>query len=249
MKERKSVGGLDISLVGFSELISRVLEMTERGRRGYVCFANSHMVVEAHRNPEIREAVNGSTFTTADGVPLLKSLNHLHETDQERVAGMDVLPALLGAAAESDASVYFYGSTGRVLDAIARRIKRDLPGLRVAGMHSPPFGPISESRNAEILNEINRSDPQILFVGLGCPKQELWMAENTGKIGAVLLGVGAAFETYAGTKRMAPQWIRDNGIEWIYRLLLEPKRLFKRYLITNSIFVWLVFKDLLRRWK
>lgn len=204
------------------------------------------MVIEAYKNPDFAKVINSSTYTVADGVPLLKALKLLYGISQERVAGMDFMPRLIAEAEKNDLSVFFYGSSNDVLSKIQEKIKKEHPTLKIAGMFSPPFRPLSDVENKNITDNINQSGANIVFVGLGCPKQEMWMARNSAKINAVLLGVGAAFNTYSGTMKMAPQWMRDNSIEWIYRLFQEPRRLFKRYFITNTLFILLIFRQLLK---
>ena len=153
---------------------------------------------------------------------------------------MDLLPALLRAAAEAGQSVYFYGTTDEVLAAMVARARQELPTLRIAGTHAPPFRPLTAEEDAAEVAAINAADPDLLFVALGCPRQERWMASHRRQIRACMLGVGQAFPVYAGLERRLPPWARRLWLEWAYRLWLEPRRLWRRYLVTNSRFVYLL---------
>ena len=220
-------------------------------KSSYVCFANVHMIVEAQKDPEFRKVVNNADMVTPDGRPLSVFLNLLKGSRTERAAGMDILPELLRRSEKRHKSVFFYGSTDDVLRAIADRIARELPGLRVAGMISPPFRALSGEEKKAYIRQINAAEPDFVLVSLGCPKQENWMAEHRGKINACMMGLGQAFRTYAGIEKRLPKWMRDLSLEWIYRLSLEPGRLWKRYLVTNTLFLWytgrLFLNSMLRR--
>ena len=143
---------------------------------------------------------------------------------------------------------YFYGSTNEMLEALERNLKKRFPGIDIAGSYSPPFRPLTEDERIEVVNQINAAKPDLLWIGLGMPKQELWVAENHSSIDApVILAVGAAFGFHAGMVRRAPQWMQDRGLEWLFRLSQEPGRLWKRYLLGNPYFVWLAARELLLR--
>jgi N-acetylglucosaminyldiphosphoundecaprenol N-acetyl-beta-D-mannosaminyltransferase len=180
-------------------------------------------------------------------MPVLRSLQLFHGNRQERVAGNDLLPALFIEAELQGLTVYLYGGEQGVLDKIVERAGRELPGLRFAGTCSPPFRPLSEQEMADQARAINASGAHIVMVSLGCPKQERWMAAMKGRVNAVMLGLGGAFLLYAGVDTRAPKWMRDLSLEWLYRLALEPGRLWKRYLVTNSVFLWLFLKEAVRR--
>lgn len=210
----------------------------------YVCFANVHMVVEAYRDPAFQSVVNGADIATADGKPVSVFLRLFHGIRQDRVCGMDVLPDILARAEQEGKSVYFYGTTDDILAAIRERIRTQFPRLVVKGTYSPPFRTLSPEEKDEIITRINAAAPDFLFVALGCPKQEKWMAEHKGKINACMLGLGQAFHVYAGKEKRLPKWMRSLALEWAYRLMLEPKRLWKRYLVTNTLFLWLAFQQL-----
>lgn len=238
---RYDVFGLGISTGSFRDHVAAVIELGRQHRSSYVCCVNVHMCMEAQADPAFAAVVNGADLATADGMPILNSLNKFHNVGQERVAGNDLMPATMEAAAEEGLSVYLYGGRQLVLDKILQRASRELPALHVAGAWSPPFRELTvEERSAEV-ERIAQSGAHIVLVCLGCPRQEKWMAAMKGKIPAVMIGVGGAFLLYAGVDTRAPLWMRKASLEWLYRLALEPGRLWKRYLITNSAFVWLRF--------
>ncbi|MFD2515305.1 WecB/TagA/CpsF family glycosyltransferase [Pontibacter locisalis] len=205
------------------------------------------MLVEAHKDKGFNKILNSADVAAPDGGPLSKLMRLLYGKDQDRVAGMDVLPRLLKEAAARGKSVYFYGSTDEVLNAVVAKAKEDLPDLKVAGYYSPPFRKLTSAEDDAIVNRINDANSDLVFVALGCPKQERWMAEHKGKVKACMLGVGQAYMTYANLEKRLPKWARDLSLEWTYRLWQEPRRLWKRYLITNSMFLYLSLKLLLQQ--
>ena len=235
----------DISVGGFDAHIAAFADLGARHASAYVCCVNAHMTAEA-RDPGFARVVNGADFATADGMPVLYALRLFHRVDQERVAGNDILPALLAEAARRGLRVYLYGGRQEVLDAMVERAGREFPGLVIAGAHAPPFAPLEAMDLAAEAERINASGAHLVMVSLGCPKQERWMAAMRGRVNGVMLGLGGAFLLYAGLDTRAPKWMRDLSLEWCYRLWLEPGRLWKRYLVTNSIFVGLFLKQGLR---
>ncbi len=204
------------------------------------------MTIEAWRSSEFKAIVDGADLVTLDGMPLVKSLNLLYGIKQERVAGMDLMPGLISKAAQKNLSIFFYGSTNEVLDKITSRINREYPDLKIAGVYSPPFRELSEREECEIVEHINASGANMVMVALGCPRQEFWMARQKGKISAVMLGLGGAFPVYAGLQKRAPLWMQKCSLEWFYRLCQEPRRLFKRYFVTNSLFILLIIREFIR---
>lgn len=245
MRKRKILS-LDLSTAPYSGFIHTIAELGAARQSSYVCVANVHMCVEAWQNAEFAAVVNGADVITPDGMPLVKALKLLHGVEQERVAGMDLLPALLASAAKRRLSVFFYGSTPEVLERMVSRARRENRGLEIAGHYSPPFRTLTPEEEAQIVERINESGAHLVFVALGCPKQEQWMARHKGLIHAVMLGVGGAFPVYAGTQTRAPRWMQQYSLEWLYRLCQEPRRLFKRYLVTNSLFVLLLIREFAR---
>jgi N-acetylglucosaminyldiphosphoundecaprenol N-acetyl-beta-D-mannosaminyltransferase len=243
MKKRRVVS-LDISTGPYNSFVDKINQLANESVSSYVCVANVHMTIEAWQNPDFAAVVNNADIATPDGMPLAKSLKLLYGIDQQRVAGMDLLPDLIAEADKKGLSVFFYGSTDEVLEKINARINREYPAVKIAGVYSPPFRVLSEQEESEIVATINDSGANMVMVALGCPKQELWMAKHKGKIDAVMLGVGGAFPVYAGTQSRAPMWMQKYSLEWLYRLGQEPRRLFKRYFVTNSLFVLLLMREL-----
>jgi N-acetylglucosaminyldiphosphoundecaprenol N-acetyl-beta-D-mannosaminyltransferase len=195
------------------------------------------VVVTAKQDAEFRCIVNEADMATPDGMPLVWVLRRMGFQQQERINGPDLMWRLCGQAEQKGLSIFLYGSTPETIEKLTDNLKAAFPRLAVAGDCSPPFRPLSEEENREIVDRINSSDAHVVFVGLGCPKQEFWMAEHRGAIQAVMIGVGAAFDYHAGTVKRAPLWMQRSGLEWLFRLLSEPKRLWKRYLVTNSLFL------------
>lgn len=229
----------------FDEFVEQVFWLTDNRDSSYVCFANVHMLVEASQDPSFNQILNSADVASPDGGPLSKLIKIKYGHKQDRVPGMDLMPRLIEEAAARGKSVFFYGSTDDVLEAVVATAKAKHPELRVAGHYSPPFRQLTEAEDQSIVDMINEADADLVFVALGCPKQERWMAEHKGRVKACMLGVGQAYMTYAGLEKRLPKWARDWSLEWTYRLYQEPKRLWKRYLITNSTFVYLTLKDML----
>jgi N-acetylglucosaminyldiphosphoundecaprenol N-acetyl-beta-D-mannosaminyltransferase len=246
MKKNRVVS-LDLTTGPYCAFVEGIAELGEQRFSSYVCVANVHMCIEAWQNPEFAAVVNGADIATPDGVPLAKGLKLLYGIDQERVAGMDLLPDLIAEAERRGLSLFFYGSTDEVLAKITERIGGEHPGAKFAGAVSPPFRVLSEKEEGEMVEKINNSGANVVLVALGCPKQERWMARHKGKINAVMVGVGGAFPVYAGIQARAPEWMQRCSLEWLYRLWQEPRRLFKRYFVTNSLFLLLMARELVRK--
>ena len=227
-----------------AEVVENIFGLAAERRGAYVCFANVHMLMEADGDPAFQEVLNNADLALPDGSPVAIYLNKKYGLRQERLPGMDMLPVLLEEAARRAKSVFFFGGQQNVLDALQARIARELPALRVAGAISPPFRPLSTAEQAEFVTRINNAETDLLFVALGCPKQENWMARHQPDVRACMMGVGQAFMTYAGLERRLPPWLRKLPVEWLYRLVLEPRRLFKRYAVTNTRFLWKVIRGL-----
>ena len=245
--DKRLVISFGVSLGSYAEFVERIVALGLVHESADVCVANVHMCIEAWLDRDFAAIVNRADIVTPDGMPLVKALKFLHGIRQDRVAGMDLMPDLLAYAEKNQASVYLYGSTQEVLDAIAGRIAREYPDLELAGRHSPPFRLLSKEEEKEDINRINNSDANIVLVALGCPKQEQWMARNKGKVKAVMVGIGGAFPVFAGLQKRAPKWMCDCSLEWLFRLLQEPRRLFKRYFVTNSLFLLLLAWELCRK--
>ncbi|MFD2245468.1 WecB/TagA/CpsF family glycosyltransferase [Pontibacter ruber] len=247
LKEKRRLLTSLISAGTFNNFLEHIFWLTENRSSSYVCFANVHMLVESYRDKHFNELLNKADVATPDGSPVSKIMHLFYGQQQDRVAGMDLLPRLLQEAAVRGKSVYFYGSTDQVLETVVAKAREQYPELRIAGYYSPPFRQLTKEEDESITQMINDAKPDLVFVALGCPKQERWMADHKGRVQACMLGVGQAFLTFAGLEKRLPKWARDLSLEWTYRLYLEPKRLWKRYLVTNSLFVFLTMKELLQQ--
>jgi N-acetylglucosaminyldiphosphoundecaprenol N-acetyl-beta-D-mannosaminyltransferase len=238
--------GTRVDATSYASAIKLVAYWAQNRESRYVCVANVHMVMEAHDSPLFRDIVNHADLVTPDGVPLVWMMRHLGQDEQERVYGPELTLRVVEAAALSGVQVGFYGGSPSILNRLAENLQNDYPNLQIVYQYSPPFRSLTEDDDRQIIDAINASGTRILFVGLGCPKQERWMAEHKGRVQAVMLGVGAAFDLYAGAKRMAPSWLQKAGLEWLFRLFQEPRRLWRRYLYHNPRFIALAVFQLIK---
>jgi len=235
-----------VDATSYEDATARIIAWAESGESRYVCVANVNNVMDANDDPGFLDVMNGADLVTPDGMPLVWGLRLLGERSATRVCGPRLLPHLLVRLAAAGVPVGFYGSTDDVLMALQGNARERAPGLKIVYSESPPFRALSASEDARVIESILASGARVLFVGLGCPKQERWMAEHRGSVGAVTVGVGAAFDFVAGTKRRAPEWIQRSGLEWAFRLASEPRRLWRRYLRHNPRFVVRFAGQLLR---
>jgi N-acetylglucosaminyldiphosphoundecaprenol N-acetyl-beta-D-mannosaminyltransferase len=243
-RDRVPVVSLLPDVLDHQRAIQRVMQLVREKRGGYVCFSTVHMVMESYDSPGFGAKVNGADMIVTDGMPLVWMQKFQGKKEAERVRANDLMIMLCRYAAENDLSVGFYGGKQEVIDAIKRRAKLDFPDLKIVYAFSPPFRPLTSDEDDQITAEINAAAPDILFMGLGCPKQETWMAAHREKLTAVMLGVGASFDFFAGNVKESPDWLGRLGLEWLYRLTQEPKRLWRRYLILNPRFMWLAVLQL-----
>lgn len=234
-----------VSTASYQDYLQNILSLAVIKKSSYVCFANVHMLMEAYQKPVFNQVVNRADIVAPDGRPLSLLMKYQHGIQQERACGMDLFPDILKEAEKNDLSIFFYGSTQDVLDAIKAKAAVEYPKLKIAGVYSPPFRRLTNEEDDAAVEMINSSGANLVFVSLGCPKQEKWMYEHKGRVKACMLGLGQAFLTYAGLEKRLPKWARDLSLEWLYRLYLEPKRLWKRYLVGNSKFLFLAGKSLL----
>jgi N-acetylglucosaminyldiphosphoundecaprenol N-acetyl-beta-D-mannosaminyltransferase len=226
-----------ISAANFKNAIGAVDRQLKSASGGYVCFANVHTVVTSKKNIPLRDSTNHSFLSLPDGKPLSVYAKFKGYVDVEQVAGPDFLPFCINAF--PDAKHYFYGSTQLTLDKLKENLLIKFPSMSIVGMCSPPFRELSDSEIETIQKDITAAKPDFIWVGLGAPKQEVWMRENFSSLKpAILFGVGAAFDFHAGLLDRSPKWMQNAGLEWFYRLIREPRRLWKRYLITNTSFIY-----------
>ena len=244
---RKAIINFSVTTGKYSAFIDEITELARQRLSSAVYFANVHMYIEAYQNEDFRALINKADIVTPDGQPLAWMLRLLYGIRQDRVAAMDFVPDILQRMQQEKLPVYFYGGTQEMLDKTATFVRQAYPSLMLAGMYSPPFRALSAEEEDEIATMINKAAPALIFVFLGCPKQEKWMAKMKGKVNAVMTGVGGALPVTIGMQKRAPKWMRNFGLEWLFRFLQEPRRLFKRYFTTNSIFIWVMFKEFIKQ--
>ncbi len=241
----KKVIYFPITALRFEEQMQAIMQWAIARLSKTVCVANVHMLMEAHWNPEFANVLQNADVVTPDGMPLVWMMRWMGARDQDRVAGMDILQALCQQAQTQNVSVFFLGSQTEILSRMRLRLEQEFPKLKIAAMEPLPFRPLTETEDAELINKVNSSGAGLVFVSLGCPKQEHWIAQHQGKIQAVMLGMGGVFPVYAGIHKRAPRIVRELGFEWFYRWIQEPRRLWGRYLKTIPPFIWLATKQIL----
>lgn len=245
-ENRVRVVSLFPDVVNRDSIIRKIAELVAQKNGGYVCFSTVHMVMESYDDAEFGAKVNSAELIVTDGMPLVWMQKLQGKSEANRVRANDLMILLCKFAEKNNLKVGFYGGRQEVIDRILERVKKEFLNLKISYAYSPPFRPLTEEEDAEIIQNIRNSKTQILFMGLGCPKQENWMAAHRDKFPAIMLGVGASFDFYAGNIKESPEWMGKLGLEWLYRLTQEPKRLWKRYLILNPRFMSLALMQLLK---
>ena len=233
-----NIMGVNLAAIDMPWLIEFTKRYIKELSGNYMCVSNVHTTVMSFDDAEYCAVQNGGIMAIPDGGPLSSVGRKRGFSEMERTTGPDYLKEVLKISAEEGYRHYFYGSTEETLEKLKKHLEDEYPGVKVVGMYSPPFRALSETEDAEIIRMINQSDADLVWIGLGAPKQEYWMASHQGKIKGFMVGVGAAFDYLAGNISRAPMWMQKANLEWLYRLLQEPKRLFKRYFYTNTKFIW-----------
>jgi N-acetylglucosaminyldiphosphoundecaprenol N-acetyl-beta-D-mannosaminyltransferase len=228
-----------VSVTNYSSACDRILTWALTQKSCYIIAANVHVVMTAYWNPIYRQVVNNAALVTPDGMPLVLALRCLGYPKATRVYGPDLMLDCCQRAAQEQVSIYLYGGTDVMLHKLQENLRFKFPTLQIAGAYAPSFREATTEEAQQDIERIHQSGATIVFVALGCPKQELWMARQQGQLKAVMIGVGAAFAFHSGEVKQSPRWIMAAGLEWLYRLAVEPKRLWKRYLINNPAFVLL----------
>lgn len=235
---RVNVLGVHVSAINISKAVANLEEWLHAGHSTYVCVTGVHGVMESQRDKSLMEIHNSSGMTTPDGMPMVWASKWAGVSGVDRVYGPDLMLAVCEKAVEMGWRSYFYGSKPEVVDRLTTVLRSRYPGLQVAGAYSPPFRDLTPEEDSEIVERINQAGADLIWVGLSTPKQERWMAAHRPAVrGGVMLGVGAAFDINAGIVRQAPRLVQRSGMEWLYRLLQEPRRLSRRYLRNNPEFV------------
>lgn len=237
-----SVLGVHVAVGNMNSIKEYILTNLDELRGKYICVSNVHTTVTAYENRKYRHVQNGAALILPDGEPLSFVARKMGYKHARRVTGPDFMGEIYK---EKDVRQFFYGSTDETLNKLKGILEKNYPGVNICGMYSPPFRTLSPEEDEEMIKMINDSKPDIVWVGLGAPKQENWMAKHEGKINAVMVGVGAGFDYYAGNIKRAPMIMQKLALEWLYRLMQEPKRLYKRYFSTNTMFILYCY----RLWK
>lgn len=243
---RAYILGVGVSALTMDRALTTITSWIAKGQHHYVCVTGVHGVMESQADARLRQIHNDSGLTTPDGMPLVWLSRIAGFPYVERVYGPDLMLALCNYSQQYGYKHFFFGGTPGVPEQLAARLQQRFPQMCVVGCYSPPFRPLSAQEDQTIVDMINRSGAHIVWVGLSTPKQEYWMADHVHRLNAnVLIGVGAAFDFHSGRKPQAPRWMQRSGLEWLFRLSTEPRRLWKRYLKNNPKFLWLVFREII----
>lgn len=237
--------GAPIDALDWPQTITRIYGWAAAQESRVVCICNAHSVVTARQDLNFDDVIRNADMATPDGAPVAWLMKRLGAVNQARINGPDLMWKYCAHAEKTGESMYLYGASDATLEALLKALKSSFPKLHIVGAYSPPFRALTREEDDAIIQEINNSGAGVVWVSLGCPKQEKWMQEHRGKINAVMVGVGAAFDYHAGTIKRAPLWMQRHGLEWLHRLMSEPRRLWKRYLITNSLFILYAARQLL----
>lgn len=232
----------------YQDACDRIQRWVTTHTSAYIVAANVHVLMSAYWNPYYQSAIDKAALVTTDGMPLVWAMRLLGIKRQTRVYGPDLMLAWCDRAAQLNLPIYLYGGTDNMLHKLSAYLTQRFPNLPIAGCHAPPFRPLSPAEEAADLERIQQSGAKVVFVGLGCPKQESWMYGQRGRFSGVMIGVGAAFSYFSGEVKQSPRWMMKFGLEWLYRLIQEPRRLWQRYLINNPAFVILFGLQLLIHW-
>lgn len=241
----RNIVGTRVDATSYADATDRIAGWAKDADSRVVCIANVHGVMEGHDDPGFQAQMRAADLVTPDGMPLVWALKLLGVKDATRVYGPDLMPELCARAERDGIPIGLYGGSPDTLERLQAALEQRYPRLCIAYAESPPFRPPSADEDAATVDVIAASGARILFVGLGCPKQERWMAEHRGRVPAVMVGVGAAFDFLAGRKPQAPRWMMRAGLEWLFRLATEPRRLWRRYARHNPRFVALLARQLL----
>lgn len=237
--------GLRIDRLTSTAFLDQVIETAKRGERGYCCITNVHSCIMARDSKQFRNAIDKATIAIPDSTILQRAYAlRFGAVPLTATHGAKLMMKLCKMAAIANVPIGFYGGKNHaLLGDLRRHVQTACPKAKINFAHAPPFRTQTQSETNDVIKDINRSGVRMLFVGIGCPKQELWMAQNTNQINAIMIGIGAAFDINAGVIRRSPDWIHIYGLEWLFRLMKEPKRLAKRYLTTGPRFIYLLLGD------
>lgn len=233
-----NIMGVNIAAINMEWLLEYLDKNTDLLHGDYICVSNVHTTVTSFEEPDYCAVQNGGIMAIPDGGPLSTVGRKRGHKNMERTTGPSLMGEIFKITAEKGYRHFFYGSKQETLDLLEEKLNKNYPGIQIAGMYSPPFRPLSDEEDVAVIKMINDAKPDFVWIGLGAPKQENWMAAHQGKIDGLMIGVGAGFDYYAGNIQRAPQWMQKWNLEWVYRLIQDPKRLFQRYWHTNTKFIW-----------
>jgi N-acetylglucosaminyldiphosphoundecaprenol N-acetyl-beta-D-mannosaminyltransferase len=238
---KQNILGVGISSTSYAEVAEAcsawIADRRGNARTHYICVTSVHGIMTAVFDPEFRAELNGADIATPDGMPVVWALRSFGHPHQERVYGPDLMIVLCQQAARSGHRVFLYGSAPETLVCLQQHLIQLCPGLRIVGSYSPPFRPLTPEEDAGVTKLLVGAEPDLIFVGLSTPKQERWMSAHVAHVPGVMVGVGAAFDFHAGKLKQAPAWMQSRGLEWLFRLMMEPRRLWKRYLLITPLFL------------
>ena len=233
-----NIMGVDIAAIDMEWLVNYLNSNVKDLSGDYICVSNVHTTVTAYEDQEYCKVQNGGIMAIPDGGPLSSVGQKRGFKNMKRTTGPSLMGEIFKISAVEGYRHYFYGSTDETLEKLYSVLTESYPGIQIAGMYSPPFRPMREDEDKEIVERINETKPDFVWVGLGAPKQEKWMAAHQGRVSGLMIGVGAGFDYHAGNIDRAPEWMQKSNLEWVYRLLQDPRRLFGRYWHTNTQFIW-----------
>ena len=230
--------GVNIAAINMEWLVEYLDKNLSDIKGDYICVSNVHTTVTSYEDASYCAVQNGGLMAIPDGGPLSTVGRRRGYKNMARTTGPSLMGEIFKISAKKGYRHYFYGSKQETLELLEKKLKEHYPGIKIAGMYSPPFRPLTEEEDKAVIERINEANPDFVWIGLGAPKQEKWMAAHQGKIDGLMLGVGAGFDYYAENIKRAPMWMQKHNLEWVYRLVQDPKRLFKRYWSTNTKFIW-----------
>ena len=233
-----NIMGVNIAAINMEWLLEYLDKNIDLLHGDYICVSNVHTTVTSFEEPDYCAVQNGGIMAIPDGGPLSTVGRKRGHKNMQRTTGPSLMGEIFKITAEKGYRHFFYGSKQETLDLLEEKLNENYPGIQIAGMYSPPFRPLTDEEDAAVIKMINDAKPDFVWIGLGAPKQENWMAAHQGKIDGLMVGVGAGFDYYAGNIQRAPQWMQKWNLEWVYRLIQDPKRLFQRYWHTNTKFIW-----------
>lgn len=246
MNPKVSIVGAPVAAIKMPDFLAALDDLINSRRGGYICVADVHSVMRARSDPRHAKALRDALLVTPDGMPLVWAAKLKGVKTIGRVCGPDLLEQVCRASTQSGWKHYFYGGADGVSARLATILQERFPGLQVVGAESPPFRALTAEEKESTTGRMNKAAPDVIWVGLGCPKQEQWMLENSRRLpNAILIGIGAAFDFHTGDVKRAPIWMRSLGLEWLHRLISEPRRLWRRYLVLAPQFIWLSLSEAL----